>query len=81
MIYLFRNNLQFNKWINHNAKPTLTFSDSENKSATDIAWSLGMILYKPEDPDNPRNVIDISNGIPKAACSETISNLQLEFDF
>ena len=80
MIYLFRNNEQFNKWINHKGKPSLTFSDDENRTAMDIAWGLGMILYIPEDPGNPRNIIDISNGIPKAACSESIKNLQLEFD-
>lgn len=80
MIYLFRNNEQFNKWIHQKGRPSLTFTDDENKYAMNMAWSLGMILYIPEDPGDPRNVIDVSNGIPKAACSETIKNLQLEFD-
>ena len=81
MIYLFRNNKQFNDWINLKTKPALTFSNSENRYAMNMAWTLGMILYKPEDPANPRNIMDVPNGIPKAACAETIRNLQLEFDF
>ena len=80
MIYLFRNNQQFNRWINHETKPTLTFKMKEKGYATRMAWSLGMILYIPEDMDNPRDIKHVPNGIPKAACSVNIRNIQLELD-
>ena len=81
MIYLFRNNQQFNKWLNHKSKPTLKFKMNEQGYAMRMAWELGMIFYIPEDKDNPRDIQHIPNGIPKAACSEILQNPQLEFNF